>query len=315
MNISNSSKSINNNINVLHTDIKRVIKNTNYGIDVKITEGLKILYNILIICKVIYSTLVGIIQHNIKYQNKYKNQLDDIINDFSTLNTDLQTTYNSYLESKKKNNKIHYSDIIKGYEKHKTHILKRHTTTLVDNLDIEDIDVLLNKIKPITNGVKFGDVDIGFGNIYQFHIYDTLSDDIPLNLMVYVKELDQVVIKIGTETNYKYVNSKLYKVYNSRDKLNNNRSIICNNNIKAKNKQCLNGEACNYYHDPIIGYKEDAHSFRQFSSNPIIYNCVDFKNGENVKENIEKIQWYDAINLYQASLSVVLIACLHSKNN
>ena len=131
-------------------------------------------------------------------------------------------------------------------------------------------------------------------------------------MIVYVKEINQIVIKIGNEKKFQYINSKLYKTYNIANKTDNGRSILCNNNIKKLNKKCLNGINCKYYHDIILGYKDNFHNNRQFSCNPIIYNCVNFKDGEYVKENIKKIDWHDAINLYQSNLSCLLIACMHA---
>ena len=151
--------------------------------------------------------------------------------------------------------------------------------------------------------------------MYKLHIYETLESDIPLNLLVYVKKIDQIVIKVGSEHNFKFINSKLYRTYDMKNKINNDRSILCNNNIKELNKKCQNGINCKYYHDIILGYEDNYHIDRQFSYNPIIYNCVSFKDGLHAKENIKKINWYDAINLYQSSLSCILIGCLHAISN
>jgi len=104
----------------------------------------------------------------------------------------------------------------------------------------------------------------------------------------------------------------LYRTYDIKNKINNDRSILCNNNIKSLNKKCQNGIDCKYYHDIILGYEDNYHKDRQFSYNPIIYNCVSFKDGLQVKENIQKINWIDAINLYQSNLSCILIACIHA---
>ena len=53
------------------------------------------------------------------------------------------------------------------------------------------------------------------------------------NLLVYVKQIDQVVIKVGNENKYKYINSKLYRTYDVKQKkTNNDRSILCNNKYK-----------------------------------------------------------------------------------
>ena len=59
-------------------------------------------------------------------------------------------------------------------------------------------------------------------------------------------------------------------------------------NIKSLNKKCPNGKDCRYYHDIIIGYEDNSHFNRQFSYNPIIYNCITSKDGFYVKENTKK---------------------------
>ena len=146
--------------------------------------------------------------------------------------------------------------------------------------------------------------------------YENIRDNIPINKLVFIKNINQVVMKIGTETNYKFINSNLCKVYSNKNNkyCNNTRSIICNNNIKKFNKKCINKD-CLYFHDPILGYEDNFHKIRQFSNNPIVYNNILFKSGDLVSDNIKKTDWIDAINLYQSSLSNILIACMHSTTN
>ena len=194
----------------------------------------------------------------------------------------------------------------------------------IDNLDlsfIDDnnlIDPLLNYNKD-SNYIGFQKISIGFNNNYNLHCYQHLKPTLPLNLLLYVQEVDQVIIKIGNNKQYKYINSKLYKVYNAYDStslnyFNENKfnSILCNNNIKELNKKCYS-DNCKYYHDYIIGYTDNYHKTRYYSSNPIVYNCPSFKDGSKIKENIKKIPWYNAINLYQSSLSNILLGCIHSQ--
>jgi len=160
-------------------------------------------------------------------------------------------------------------------------------------------------------------VDIGFGNRYWIHSIDEINesnkDTIPFNLFIYDKSIEQIVMKVGGLGRYRWVNSKLSKVYNfSKSNVDNSRSIICNNNLKEKNVKCSNAE-CKFYHDPFLGYKSNFHRKRQFSNNPVVFNCPDFKSGERVSHNIKKIHWHEAINVYQSALSIILIACLHSE--
>ena len=142
-------------------------------------------------------------------------------------------------------------------------------------------------------------------------------DKINYNTLIYARDLQQVIIKIGNpfnKLNYRIINTKLCKVYSSsKYSVNNTKSIICNNNIKEKGTKC-SAYNCNYYHDPILGYRDNFHKERQYSNNPIVYNSPNFKSGDAVKENIKKIKWHEAVTLYQASLMNLLIACLHSNN-
>lgn len=195
--------------------------------------------------------------------------------------------------------------------------------TLTNN--IYDIDKLINKDNRITNifdslnyiyqlddnYVDYKEVNIGFNNYYKLHCFNKLLPTLPFNLLMYINELDQVVIKIGNNISYRYINSKLYKIYNNSTKNINVKSILCNNNIKYLNKKCYL-ENCKYYHDYILGYKDNSHQDRQFSSNPIVHSCLNFKDGSKIKGNVNKVNWHEAINLYQSSLSNLLIGCIHS---
>lgn len=164
----------------------------------------------------------------------------------------------------------------------------------------------------------FESVDLGFGNVYKMQCFNTFTSkdqrDIPLNTLVFVKELNQVVIKVGNVSRYRFVNSRLYRTYSSNGGSKNNaRSILCNNNIREKNRRCCS-ENCQYYHDPILGYRDNSHDTRQFSNNPIVNGVPDFKSGDMVSFNTKKTSWLQSINMYQSSLSNILIACIHSTN-
>ncbi len=214
-----------------------------------------------------------------------------------------------------------YNNISKSIlQEEKTEIIldkaTKYNLNSINNLDLyelDNLDDLLNNNIIYSNNdnyIKDDYINIGFNNYYKLSIYKNLNGELPFNTLIYVKELDQIVMKIGEKNNFRFINSKLYKIYNIKNE-NNSKSIICNNNIKDLNKKC-NIPNCKFYHDYIIGYKDNADIDRQFSYNPIVYNCLDFKDGSKVKENTKKIKWYDAINLYQANLSCLLIACIHS---
>jgi len=260
--------------------------------------------------------------------DKYSNDIKKYNLNLVYIATDLDNTHYNLL---KKYNDIHlihenitYKKLLENtiYTKHNTNL---NSNIIINNINLElsDIDdLMINHIDSINtndykyniNKIPYDYVNIGFDNMYKLHIFDTLNCDIPFNLLVYIKSIDQVVIKIGNEHKFKYINSKLYRTYDVKNKINNDRSILCNNNIKELNKKCANGRDCKYYHDIILGYNDNYHNNRQFSYNPIIYNCITFKDGFYVKENVKKINWYDAINLYQSNLSCILIGCIHSMN-
>ncbi len=162
-------------------------------------------------------------------------------------------------------------------------------------------------------------VDIGYNNYYHMRTVKNKDevDNIEYNTLYFVMDLKQVVMKVGNPESgvYRIINTKLCKVYNSsKYNTDNSRSIICNNNIKEKGLKC-NITNCNYYHDPFLGYLDNCHMDRQYSNNPIVYNSPQFKSGDQVKENVKKIKWHEAITLYQASLMNILIACAQAGNN
>lgn len=190
--------------------------------------------------------------------------------------------------------------------------------------------------------------DIGFGNTYDLLAFADLqqADSFPMNTLVYVDSIKQVVIKIGKASAYRLVNSRLSRVHvasggghppaiasghgTSRPQAGQSsdrpyaaslhaskpmqgvyRSVICNNNLRQKKKRCAVAH-CNYYHDPILGYLDNMHSSRQYPPNPQVPRCPTFRSGDVVSENVSSTQWHDAITLYQASLHNLLIAAVHS---
>lgn len=300
----------------LYHALQLLIQNANQNnIEKNINNIFILLFNFLFIFKSLLNFFYIWIDKHLNDIKKYNLNLLYISNDLDNVHYNLikkynklnliyeNITYKKILENNvyNTNNKFIHSNIVKNNI----------------NLDIIDISNLVDNSDIINNNynnVPYEYVNIGFDNMYKLHIYNSLEDNIPFNLLVYVKKINQVVIKVGNDNKYKYINSKLYKTYDIKHKNNNDRSILCNNNIKSLNKKCANGKDCKYYHDIIIGYDDNSHNDRQFSYNPIIYNCISFKDGSCVKENTKKINWIDAINLYQSNLSCILIGCIHSMN-
>lgn len=282
-------------------DHLNIISKTIRKYDGGIHTLIMIIFDIFIQLKIICNIIVQLLINENNYNKIYKIQIDTILNDDELFKDSKDYIYENALYKDTKTYKIH---------KHK-YIYKNPNTYI--NLDIEDINTLV-KDETIPSNLEL--VDIGFGNKYQLETYENIRNDIPINKLVFVKNINQVVMKIGTKNNYKFINSNLCKVYSNKSTkyCNNARSIICNNNIKKYNKKCLNRD-CLYFHDPILGYEDNFHSLRQFSTNPIVYNNILFKSGDMASENIKKTDWIDAINLYQSSLSNILIACMHSTAN
>jgi hypothetical protein len=315
-------KKINKNLEKLVDTIKYINKNNTDNYDETIHSLFIIIFNILFLVRKVIKFFYITFDEYINYNVKYKKQINNILVELNGNSHEIIDKYNSiYLNNKT----IKFKDILKNYSfnsRNNNKIMNSnivYTNVNLEILDISSIDNINKIIMPDEsknsnniNSIDYNLVDIGFNNLYKLHIFNSLNDNIPFNLLVFVKEINQIVIKIGNEKKFQYINSRLYKTYNLSNKTDNDRSILCNNNIKKLNKKCLNGVNCKYYHDIIIGYKDNFHKNRQFSCNPIIYNCVNFKDGEYVEENVKKIEWHDAINLYQSSLSCILIACIHS---
>lgn len=325
-----------NNINILSNRLYNALKQlinkiiyTNSFNDNIIDQIFLSLFNFLFLFKLLINFFYNIINNYKDDTKKYNINILYIINDLDNSHYNLLDNYNN-LNKIYKN--ITYQKIIDNHINHINHTNYTNNRLLnfnniKDNVNLEliDIDLLINSKNNrldnlddlddfINNKIPYEYVNIGFNNMYKLHIYNNLTEDIPFNLLVYVKNIDQVVIKVGNENKYKYINSKLYRTYDIKNKNNNDRSILCNNNIKSLNKKCQNGKDCRYYHDIIIGYEDNAHTNRQFSYNPIIYNCMTFKDGFYVQDNTKKINWVDAINLYQSNLSCILIGCIHAIN-
>lgn len=255
--------------------------------------------------------------------NKKINTLEiQILNEYNKLSID-NNYKNIYINLIKKNKK---KQILKDYTKNNLELYDLNNLELIlteNNLNNSDNlfnPEIINYKNNNYNGIQ--KINIGYNNYYYLHSFKYLNNELPINLLMYIQEIDQIVIKVGYDGKYKYINSRLYSVYNNyqfgnthyrENNLDKYKSIICNNNIKELNKKCYNTN-CKYYHDYIIGYSDNSDNYRVFSSNPIVYNCLNFKDGSAVSTNIKKIKWYDAINVYQSSLSNILIACVHSQN-
>jgi hypothetical protein len=265
-------------------------------------------------------------------KNNFLNKINSIEKTLNNNNLNVLELYNNTINTTINNNSINNNNANNNTNSHiQFKKINFNTNIKPQNLDVYSIDNLDNNI----NYDKFGDntsfdfsfdenyigfksINIGFDNFYSLHIFKYLKSTLPFNLLLYIEELDQVVIKIGNKYKFEYINSKLCKVYNLYDSsgLTSNdyktNSILCNNNIKSLDKRCFS-DNCKYYHDYIIGYYDNAHKNRYFSSNPIVYNCPTFKDGSKISINKKKIDWHNAINLYQSSLSNILIACVHSQ--
>jgi len=184
----------------------------------------------------------------------------------------------------------------------------------VNVLELEEVkNWLVNKLDKRKDSYLSQEiVDIGFGNTYMLHTIKSSKESFPFDTLVFDKQTNQVIIKLGDNTKNKIVNAKLSNVYKQTE--DNARSIICNNNIRSKKLYCHN-TACKYYHDPYIGYVDNMHSSRQFANCPIVFNCPDFKSGACVKKNTKCVDWIDSITLYQSSLCNILIACVHADSS
>jgi len=301
---------------------------TEYSDDKILYILLFILNNILLLNNLINNILNVLNKHRID-NVKYINKICNIENTLNDMNNNIYSVYKLYTNHytnhhTKKLNQINiniYKDLNYSINKDKLnnsnldlYTIDNINDYIFDNVLTNDLDNLYNN----PNYINIKKVDIGFNNYYELHSFKYFNDSkLPLNLLIYIQELNQVVIKIGSKTNYKFINSRISKVYNIRDDITKtiikNKSILCNNNINSLNKKCNNNN-CKYYHDYILGYSDNYDIVRQFSNNPLVYNCPDFKDGSRIYKNKKKINWYEAINLYQSSLSNILIGCIHAND-
>jgi hypothetical protein len=176
--------------------------------------------------------------------------------------------------------------------------------------------VIPKTISPISlndfiSGIYPEAINIGFDNYYPFDQIDCVSIKTPMNTLLYDRQTHHIIIKVGSMNKYKVINTRLCNVYAAKS-TDNSRSIICNNNLLSKGLRCYNS-ACKYYHDPYLGYKDNAHPARQYSNCPIVYSKPDFKSGSTISQNAKKVNWPEAITLYQSSLNNILIACIHAR--
>lgn len=314
-----NNKKIINDISIIFNFFYSTLTNINlYNInknDEFINFTFVFIFNIIILLKKLINTIENSINKIDIYKDKYKNKIIDILDEINDLDNNTLKLYNNYI------NKNSIKSTKNDLYNNKLLLYNEHT---ISNLDTESIDNLLNNnninnkqnliILDNENYIDYDYIDIGFNNLYKLHIFKKINKNIPFNLLVYIIELNQVVIKVGDEKNYKFINSKIYKTYDVKLNSDNSRSILCNNNIKDLNKKC-NNYNCNYYHDYILGYKDNCHFDRQFSNNPIVFNCPNFKDGSKISENKNKVDWITAINLYQFNLSCLLLGCIHSLTN
>lgn len=274
------------------------------------------IFNIIILLKKLINMLDISINKVETYKLDYEKKITNILEEIDLIDNNLINIYNKTIEKKNKkiNNNNIFNNNILNYDKN-----------IINNLDIDSLDELFKNTNNINNKkniiildnenyIDYDYINIGFNNLYKLHIFKKLNKNIPFNLLVYIIELNQVVIKVGDDKNFKFINSKIYKTYDVKMNSDNSRSILCNNNIKELNKKCNNFN-CNYYHDYILGYKDNCHFDRQFSNNPIVFNCPNFKDGSKIFENKNKVDWITAINLYQFNLSCLLLGCIHSLTN
>ena len=315
-----NNKKITNDISIIFNFFYSTLTNINiYNINKNeefINFTFIFIFNIIILLKKLINTLDTSLNKIDIYKDKYKNKIIEILEEINNLDNNTLKIYNNYL-NKNTINHNNNNDLFNNNE-------LLYNENIITNLDIDSIDNLLNNNNIINkqnliildneNYVDYDYINIGFNNLYKLHIFKKINKNIPFNMLVYIIELNQVVIKVGDDNNYKFINSKIYKTYDVKVNSDNSRSILCNNNIKDLNKKC-NNYNCNYYHDYILGYKDNCHFDRQFSNNPIVFNCPNFKDGSKISENKNKVDWISAINLYQFNLSCLLLGCIHSLTN
>lgn len=322
-NIKEINQILYNIFNLLFTKLNTILENDKYyNYDYLIKYILIFCINTIFFLNKLLIQINKILQHNIEKNKKLLIKIHNIENSLNTKNIEIMNLYDNIFKNNDKNitikvlKKINYDGDHKNDDNLDLYSLDNDNCInklINNNTNLEKCN-LLSSYKNDSNYLGYKKINIGFNNFYYLHTFEYIESNLPFNLLLYIKEIDQVLIKIGKNNKFQYINSKLYKTYNFSDYSNENKfhSILCNNNIQKLNKKCFNKQ-CKYYHDYILGYKDNYHKTRSFTLNPIVYNCISFKDGTKVKENIKKISWYDAINLYQSSLSNILISCIHSQ--
>jgi hypothetical protein len=302
------------NIKNLNKSINEININNELINNIEINEYEGLINNILYLYKNILdnttSSIKSIKKQNkkfIKNKNKLIEKIDNLLVDINNVSTIIDNKL--FIIPNKT-----ITDIDNYYNHNQYKLFDNSFINDENNLELIDYNIFINeKIHQYDTLIlpKRQYIDLGFENLYELPVYKYLSSNIPLNIVVYIEELKSVIIKIGNEKKYKYINSSIGRISNNNEN-DNKRSIICNNNLVKYNKKCINGKDCSYYHDPIIGFADIAHTDRQFSHNPLIYNCPNFKDGKYIKENVKKVNWEEGLNLYQTSFSCILMAMVHS---
>lgn len=282
------------------------------------------------------------IENNAQILKIAKMEYSNIIKSFNRVD-DLPS--NIYMFASKVNKPSNYRKQIRRYEE-----IQISNLEISDDELVEFVDCLRNSSKniavaeakshivksAINNNLIFVESnDIGFDNQYTTYSISSIDErnikEVPFDMFIYDKSINQIVMKIGDTDSFALVNTKLCKVYPpNRQSVDNSRSIICNNNIQNKywlplckeveRKNRCDLKSCRYYHDPFLGDKLSCHTDRQFSNNPIVFSSNknspvhNFKSGDLVKENVKKTKWHEAVTLYQSSLANLLIACIHAKS-
>lgn len=345
-NIKGIDKNLNNIFIILFNKLDNILDDIEYYNDNGIIKFILILcMNSIFLLNKVLIKINTIITYNEENNKKMLIKIQNIERILTTKNIEIMEIYNKLFNNTDKNitdknitieilKKINYNTNIKvnnlkGNNLKDNNLLDTNLNLYsLDNInklisnndssnnDSTNNDLLLN-YKNDSNYIGYEKINIGFNNFYYLHTFYSITSNLPFNLLLYIKEIDQVIIKIGYKNKFQYINSKLYKTSSCSEKSlfsneNKYHSILCNNNIKQLNKKCFNKQ-CTYYHDYFLGYNDNYHKIRTFTVNPIVYNCISFKDGSKVSENVKKIPWYNAINLYQSSLSNLLISCIHSQ--
>ncbi len=159
----------------------------------------------------------------------------------------------------------------------------------------------------LKNGIR-KPVDIGNNNFVNLLNIDNIDDIIDDFTFYYVRNINEVVIRItNLQTNkYLYFNFKLEKIhFNKSDKV---KYVELSRLENCRyGKQCNNGNTCKFYHNPIE-FNERYHKTRNFYPNFSIKNCPNFGDVELVNEQV--IDWIELQNTIQrAGFTILAAAC------